>query len=163
MLVSQGIRVRPMVVADLPAVEAIERQGFITPYPANTFVEQLGLPHGRVTVAEVEIAGASTVVGFCNYWLLAGELELLAIGSHADYRRRGVAHALFAEMGQAAQAAQVGQAFLEVRAGNQAAIALYLGYGFASVAVRRNYYRDGEDAVVMRATLPFVSDGKTRT
>lgn len=150
-----------MVAADLPAVEAIERQGFITPYPANTFIEQLGLPHGRVTVAELEQAGAPTVVGFCNYWLLAGELELLAIGSHAEHRRRGVAHALFAEMAQAAHTAQVTHAFLEVRAGNLAAIALYLGYGFANVAVRRNYYRDGEDAVVMRATLPFARDGKT--
>ena len=152
-----------MVVADLPAVEAIERQGFITPYPANTFIEQLGLPHGRVTVADVDSAGASTVVGFCNYWLLAGELELLAIGTHAEFRRRGVAHALMAEMAQAAQIAQVSHAFLEVRAGNQAAMALYLGYGFANVAVRRNYYRDGEDAVVMRAALPFAKDGKTRT
>lgn len=102
-----------MVAADLPAVEAIERQGFITPYPANTFIEQLGLPHGRVTVAELEQAGAPTVVGFCNYWLLAGELELLAIGSHAEHRRRGVAHALFAEMAQAAHTAQVTHAFLK--------------------------------------------------
>lgn len=144
-----------MTAADVAAVEAIERQGFATPFPANTFVEQLLLPHGRVTVAELTSTPAATVVGFCNYWLLAGELQLLAIGTHLDYRRRGVAHALFAEMDQAAAAADVTQAFLEVRAGNQAAIALYLGYGFAQVAVRRGYYRDGEDAMVMRTTLPF--------
>jgi [ribosomal protein S18]-alanine N-acetyltransferase len=163
MLVSDAIRVRPMVAADVPAVEAIERQGFVTPYPANTFIEQLALPHGRVTVAEVGLPDSPIVVGFCNYWLLAGELELLAIGSHQEYRRRGVAHALFAEMAQAAAAAQVSHAFLEVRAGNHAAIALYLKYGFVNVAVRRAYYRDGEDAVVMRATLPFANDGNIRT
>ncbi len=145
-----------MLAADLAAVEAIERQGFITPYPPNTFVEQLVLPHGRVSVADVGSAQAPTIVGFCNYWLLAGELQLLAIASHADYRRRGVAHALFAEMSQAAAATQVTQALLEVRAGNAAALALYRRYGFADVVVRRGYYRDGEDAVVMRATLPFV-------
>ncbi len=144
-----------MHAADLAAVEAIERQGFATPYPANTFLEQIALPHGRVTVAEVRSGATTTVVGFCNYWLLAGELQLLAIGSHAAYRRRGVAHALFAEMAQAAQTTDVTQALLEVRAGNHAAITLYVSYGFAHVAVRRGYYRDGEDAVVMRATLPF--------
>ena len=144
-----------MMAADAAAVEAIERQGFAAPFPANTFVAQLALPHGRVTVAEVTAADTATVVGFCNYWLLAGELQLLAIGTHLGYRRRGVAHALFAEMGQAAAAADVTHAILEVRAGNQAAIALYCGYGFAQVAVRRGYYRDGEDAVVMGATLPF--------
>jgi ribosomal-protein-alanine N-acetyltransferase len=41
--------------------------------------------------------------------------------------------------------------YLEVRASNEAAQALYEQYGFKAVGRRRNYYdRPREDAVVMR-------------
>jgi ribosomal-protein-alanine N-acetyltransferase len=40
-------------------------------------------------------------------------------------------------------------AWLEVRAGNAAAIALYERFGFTTVGRRPGYYADGEDALVM--------------
>lgn len=143
-----------MVAADVAAVEAIERDGFINPYPPNTFMAQLALPHARVTVAE----RAGTIVGFCNYWLLADELQLLAIGTHRGHRRTGVAQALFAHMGQAAAAVGAATALLEVRADNRGAIALYQRFGFVELAVRRGYYSDGQDAVVMKAVLPWLGN-----
>jgi ribosomal-protein-alanine N-acetyltransferase len=51
-----------------------------------------------------------------------------------------------------ASAARTGctMANLEVRAGNQPAIALYERHGFRTVSVRARYYQDdGEDALVM--------------
>jgi ribosomal-protein-alanine N-acetyltransferase len=45
-------------------------------------------------------------------------------------------------------------ATLEVRVSNVRAIALYRGYGFKGVAIRKRYYGDdGEDALVMFAEL----------
>jgi ribosomal-protein-alanine N-acetyltransferase len=143
-----------MVAADVAAVEAIERDGFINPYPPNTFTAQLALPHARVTVAE----RAGAIVGFCNYWLIADELQLLAIGTHRAHLRTGVAQALFAEMGQAAAAVGASTALLEVRADNSAAIKLYQRYGFVQLAIRRVYYSDGQDAVVMQASLPWLGN-----
>jgi ribosomal-protein-alanine N-acetyltransferase len=44
--------------------------------------------------------------------------------------------------------------YLEVRMGNDAAIALYRGMGFEVVGVRKGYYTDtGEDALVMARHL----------
>lgn len=42
---------------------------------------------------------------------------------------------------------------LEVRAGNAAAIALYENSGFLRTGVRRRYYSDGEDAILMEYEL----------
>jgi ribosomal-protein-alanine N-acetyltransferase len=39
---------------------------------------------------------------------------------------------------------------LEVAAGNESALELYGGFGFAEISRRRGYYADGEDAVIMR-------------
>jgi len=48
----------------------------------------------------------------------------------------------------------VGRCFLEVRAGNHAALALYEKAGFARRGLRRNYYRDpADDALIMGKTL----------
>jgi len=44
-----------------------------------------------------------------------------------------------------------------VRASNAAAIRLYTRAGFEAVGVRRSYYGDGEDAVLMNRVAPMVS------
>jgi ribosomal-protein-alanine N-acetyltransferase len=42
---------------------------------------------------------------------------------------------------------------LEVATGNTAAQALYARAGFTDVGLRRRYYADGSDALVMRVNL----------
>jgi ribosomal-protein-alanine N-acetyltransferase len=46
-----------------------------------------------------------------------------------------------------------GRAMLEVRRSNAPAIALYRALGFLHDTVRRGYYQDGEDAVLMSLVL----------
>jgi ribosomal-protein-alanine N-acetyltransferase len=48
-----------------------------------------------------------------------------------------------------AQAAGLERAWLEVRTGNAAAIALYRRFGFVEAGCRKKYYADGADALVM--------------
>jgi ribosomal-protein-alanine N-acetyltransferase len=45
------------------------------------------------------------------------------------------------------------EVLLEVRADNPRAQALYVRFGFEQIHVRRRYYRDGTDALIMRLTL----------
>ena len=42
---------------------------------------------------------------------------------------------------------------LEVRASNEAAVRLYRGTGFAQVGMRREYYREDEDAMLLHMQL----------
>ena len=59
---------------------------------------------------------------------------------------RGLMHALIT----AARRRHVAELFLEVRADNPIARALYDSLGFEQIGVRPRYYRDGVDAVLMR-------------
>ena len=44
--------------------------------------------------------------------------------------------------------------FLEVAVTNDAARALYVRHGFTEAGLRRRYYTDGTDALILRSTLP---------
>ncbi|PDQ34386.1 MAG: hypothetical protein B5766_11825 [Candidatus Lumbricidophila eiseniae] len=63
---------------------------------------------------------------------------------------RGLMHALIAETGRRS----IPELFLEVRADNAVALALYRSLGFVEISVRRRYYNDGGAAIVMRLQVP---------
>jgi ribosomal-protein-alanine N-acetyltransferase len=141
--------IRPATVADLDAIDEIERHSFKLPWPRTMFLAELARDWARVDVAVNQV-----IAGFCNYWLVANEVHILAIATHPDHRRAGVGGRLLARALDAGLAAGCTLATLEVRRSNVPAIALYERAGFHTVHVRKRYYQeDGEDAFVMLTKL----------
>src|SRR5206468_1301590 len=94
------------------------------------------------------------VVAFGNYWLVADEVHLLNLATHAEERRVGHASRLLAHIVEFGRAHRCRLVTLEVRRSNAAALRLYRRFGFRAVGVRPNYYsEDQEDAVVMLLDL----------
>jgi ribosomal-protein-alanine N-acetyltransferase len=88
--------------------------------------------------------------GFVAARLSAGELHINNIGVREDVRQRGLGSELLRLALARAATQGAREAFLEVRAGNVAAQALYGRQGFEVVGRRRNYYQQPtEDALVM--------------
>lgn len=146
---ARAITVAPATAAELDAIDEISRHSFRVPWPRQTFVDELTRDHARLDVAR----RGPDLVGYLNYWLVVDEVHLLAIATHPDARRAGVAAALMGHLLDVARARPARLITLEVRAGNTAARALYARYDFTEVTTRRNYYDDGEDAVVMTRGL----------
>ena len=95
------------------------------------------------------------VVGVCCAWVVAGEVQILEVATHPSARREGVGGLV---VRAACDRCTGGDAFLEVRASNAAALGLYAKLGFKEEGRRRGYYRDPtEDAVLMRLTPRAVS------
>jgi ribosomal-protein-alanine N-acetyltransferase len=140
----------PATEADLDAINEVERHSFTTSWPRDTFAQELARPHARVDVARDD---RSRVVAFCNYWLVQGELTIHAIATHPDHRGREVASGLLAHVLARGREAGCTIAHLEVRRSNVPALALYARAGFSKAYVRSAYYRDGEDAIVMKLEL----------
>ena len=83
----------------------------------------------------------------------ADEAEVLSLAVAPGLRGRGLGRALL-ERAMATAAGRGGRAmFLEVAAGNAAALRLYGAAGFAEVGRRAGYYRGGADALVLRRGL----------
>lgn len=142
--------IRAATLADLDAIEEIDRHSFPRPWPRATFEAELERDVGRLAV----LLDHDRVIGYCNYWLVAGEVHILAIATHPDHRRGGNGARLLAHALDDGRAAGCTVATLEVRRGNAPAIALYERAGFTTVHVRQRYYIDNsEDALVMTSTL----------
>jgi len=73
-----------------------------------------------------------------------------SIGVHPTYRRQGVGRRLLAAC---EQELGTGRIRLSLRRSNEQALALYRQVGYAQVGVWPEYYRDGEDALVMERVL----------
>jgi ribosomal-protein-alanine N-acetyltransferase len=153
-------RLRPMAVADIPAVLAIDRASFPSPAPEQMFVNELTdnpLAHYQV-LARDEEAGES-IVGFAGFWLIAGEIHISTIAVVPAERGRGRGEWLLLNLLLLACALDPLLVTLEVRRGNSVAQALYAKYRFEEVGLRRRYYRDtGEDALLLTVDLAAQPD-----
>ncbi len=137
-------RVRGLVYGDLPAVLAIERRSFRTPWSLAMFVLELSKPSGICLGA----AGRRGLAGYLVCSRYGDVWHLMNVAVDPEQRRAGIAtelmQRLFAEAGPEARFT------LEVRTSNAAAIAMYERFGFRPAGHRRRYYHDnGEDALVM--------------
>lgn len=95
--------------------------------------------------------------GFLLGRAVAGEADLLTLAVAPEARRLGVGRKLVARFLYQAQLRGADRAFLEVKAGNAPAIALYESSGFVPAGRRRAYYREPDgsrsDALVLAREL----------
>ncbi len=83
----------------------------------------------------------------------ADEAEILTLGVVPTARRRGLGRALLDAAKAEAARRGARAVFLEVSTHNAAARRLYLASGFVEAGLRRRYYADGSDALLLRADL----------
>jgi ribosomal-protein-alanine N-acetyltransferase len=147
------VAIRQAERADLLEVFRIERVTFPQPWPFSAFESFLG--ERGFLVAEAGSTGA--VVGYVvsdttpNYGRDIGHVKDLAI--HPDARRRGLGRTLLGRALDALGAEGAALVKLEVRASNDAAVALYRSEGFEPLRRIPRYYENGEDAYVMALDL----------
>lgn len=79
-------------------------------------------------------------------WSLAGELELHRLTVAPTHRRRGIGRALLRD----ALHREPSVWLLEVASKNLPALGLYEQLGSVAVGRRAAYYRNGDDAILMR-------------
>ena len=142
------VRIRPMRESDIAAVIELERTSYPFPWSEGIFRDCLRVGY-ICRVVDID----DLVVGHAILSLGAGEAHILNVCIGEAYRNRGIGRHLLAYLLERAQASGMGEAFLEVRPSNVAAIRLYQSMGFEQVGQRRGYYQASggrEDAAVLR-------------
>lgn len=149
-----AVAVREMDEMDIPQAILVEGATGFEDWDEKTFVKLLDKPYTYGFVAEAPSAsGEWKFAGYAIFSVAADEAELLAIATSPEFLRKGVATEIFAEGVSALLDAGARNLFLEVREDNASAVAFYYSLGFEKTGERKNYYRDGEDAVLMSRPL----------
>lgn len=149
--------VEPMTEHDLLEVVEIEQTCGLSLWGWDAYMAELERREAIMMVARRHALGLRNdgdLHGFVVARLNVDELHVNNIGVRDSARRRGVGSVLLAHALEEAVRRGAQKAFLEVRAKNGAAQALYRRYGFVATGRRKNYYKDPtDDALVMCAEL----------
>lgn len=160
------IEFRQLTLADLDAIEQIERDSYPTPWSRSMFAGELAKPSsisiGAVDILTERLIAYLIVSRYVDAW------HVMNLAVHTSYRRRGIAVQLMEELFDLTADDPRRGFTLEVRISNKVAVALYERLGFRATGVRRGYYTDNrEDALIMwkdavAAEVPS-GDGQTVT
>ena len=93
------------------------------------------------------------LVGFIALSKGYDDCDLESIAVSREHRRKGIAELLIKSAMEKVKEFGPMAVLLEVRETNAPAIGLYEKVGFEKISVRKKYYSDGENAVVMKKEL----------
>lgn len=143
------VEVVPMRRRHLRSVIRIEAQAEHRGWSVGLYLSELRREHDRLyVVARVD----QQVVGFGGLLLQGPDGHITTLSVDASLRGRRLGTRLMLVLSRHAVANGLENLTLEVRAGNEPAIALYRAFGLAPAGIRKNYYADlGEDALIMWA------------
>jgi len=166
--------IRPMTLKDVPWIVAIERRSFPSPWPASAFQHELHQKRSSYSVLlkpgtdepvtpEHKVlrwlhrllnpSQGSPVVGYVGFRLEDSEAHVTTIAVHPDWRGRKLGELLLLTVIEKAVKMGAHVMTLEMRPSNRVAHRLYRKYGFRVKGRRRNYYRNGEDALTMAVQM----------
>jgi ribosomal-protein-alanine N-acetyltransferase len=144
-----GLQLRPLSPEDAHALSYIELEIFPAPWSEESLKTFLALHNVEGEAAMLD----GQIIGYVFVQYAADEVHILNLGVRPNYRRRGLATLLLLRLLERARKQRASACFLEVRVGNPAAQKLYFKQKFAPVTVRKQYYPDGEDALILAKQL----------
>ena len=150
---SPGVLLRQAHAPDLAALVALEAACYSHPWTAAQIEEEMAVaPPGGLFVLEgpPRQDAVTGICAYCAFRLVLDEMHVMNLAVAPRARRRGLGRRLLGFALRRAARAGARVAFLELRAGNRAALALYESLGFRPLSRRRAYYRQPpEDGLVL--------------
>jgi [ribosomal protein S18]-alanine N-acetyltransferase len=144
-----NIELRRLTLADLAAIERIERRAYPTPWSRSMFAGELAKP-ASICLGAVDAEADDVLVGYLIISRYADAWHVMNVAVHHDYRGHGIATQLLNRLFELTATDDRRGYTLEVRVSNVAAIKLYEKLGFVARGLRRGYYTDNrEDALIM--------------
>ena len=144
------IQLRKLVLADLAAIEVIERRSYPTPWSRSMFAGELAKPSSICLGAFDADGEEGVLVGYLIVSRYVDAWHVMNVAVDPEHRSRGIAAMMIERLFElTADDARRGYT-LEVRVSNATAIRLYERLGFSARGTRRGYYTDNrEDALIM--------------
>ena len=142
---------------EIPSVLSIEEQNSDDPWSQLQFTTSIENSKNLCYCLSLD----GKTIGYLIALLAGDTSDILNIGIDHDFQRKGYGTALLNHLIEELRKRDIGEIFLEVRAGNKSAIQFYKRQGFEEISVRKNYYMknsknqsQGEDGIIMSIKIP---------
>lgn len=129
----------------LDEIDLIERDSFRDPWSKNAYLNEIANPVATYKVITVD----DKCVAYGGFWKIIDEGHITNICVKKEFRKKGFGKMLMEALMLEAKKQEIKAVTLEVRVSNLGAIRLYENCGFISAGVRKKYYADNEDALIM--------------
>ena len=144
------LQINPMTKEDLLEIKDILLSDFDSFWSYSIWESELSNPNSVYLVAKIQ----EEIVGLGGYWKAVDDIHLTNIITKKSKRHQGIATKLLANLIELAKLENFLSLTLEVKETNIYAIQLYENYNFKKIGLRKNYYSQNENAILM--TLSFI-------
>ena len=135
---------RKAVMQDVDAIWEIEQSVFSSPWSRDQLAHELvANPNAGHWVLD----DGGSIIGFIMSYIVQYEVQIINIAVRLSHQYRGYGKRILSKY--LSQFNKKTYLLLEVRESNLPAYQLYSHFGFDQIDIRRKYYHDGEDAIVM--------------
>ena len=141
-----NIHIRKMTLEHLEKIKENLAEDFDEFWNKNVLKSELENPSSTYIVALDE---HNNVVGYAGIWQPIDEAHITNIVTKKDKRNNKVATKMLEELIKIATQRKLNNITLEVNVNNIPAINLYKKYNFKEVGIRKKYYNNTDDAIIM--------------
>ena len=96
---------------------------------------------------------SNLVIGICVFHVVLDEAQINFFVVNHKYRKKGYGSYLMSYLIKECEKSNINKIFLEVSSTNITAEKFYSRFDFFTVGIRRNYYKDGSDALLKEKNL----------
>lgn len=140
------VQISNMTIQDLNIIADSLETDFDNFWNYNVFKTELENGNSKYLVAKLD----DKIVGFAGIIPITDEADISNIVVHKDFRNRKIGSLLLDNIIKLAISLNISTINLEVRESNVYAIKLYKKYGFEVCGIRKNYYNNTENAILMK-------------
>ena len=96
---------------------------------------------------------SNLLIGICVFHVILDEAQINFFVVDQKYRKKGFGSYLMSYLIKQCEKLNINKLFLEVSHTNVSAEKFYSSFDFSTVGIRRNYYKDGSDALLKEKNL----------
>lgn len=139
------IVINRMTLSDLLKIKDVLTYEFDDFWTYSIFQKELENPNSQYFVAIIN----EEIVGFAGIWKSLDEMHITNIVTKISKRHIGIASKLLEKLIETSKNEKSTLLTLEVNENNSNAIKLYKKYYFKKIGLRKNYYGQNKNAVIM--------------
>ena len=143
------IKISKMNIDDLNKISPVLLTEFDDFWNYNIFKSELENENSKYVVAK----NNDEIVGFAGIWISIDEAHVTNIVTKKDLRKNGIGSTPLEELINLSKTLNLVSITLEVNENNLDAIKLYEKFGFEKLGIRKKYYNNTDNALIMTKKL----------